>query len=96
MKVTSDNTRDVVKHFRTIEIEDGPVVDGGEGFSPSYIPGTLFKVNKAKQEWVGDKEPDTVLVSGDLVDSALAVRSNYSRRYYLTKEEIPEWLRDIL
>lgn len=96
MKVLSDIQRDVVRHYRTIEIKDGPVVDAGEGPMASYYPGTLFKVDTIKQEWIGDAEPETVLVSGPYIGHRVdSARDRYDVRYR-AKDGYPDWLKEIL
>jgi hypothetical protein len=95
MKVLSDTTRDVIRHYRTIEIEDGPVVDAGEGPMASYYPGTLFRADRIKQEWVGKVEPETVLVSGPYIGDRTDARDRYEVRYR-AKDGYPEWIKNIL
>ena len=95
MKVRSDNTAHVTRHFRTIQIEDGPVVDAGEGPMASYFPGTLFKADTIKQEWTGDKEPVTVLVSGPYIGERDAARDRYEVRYRAV-DGYPDWIKEIL
>lgn len=95
MKVLSDTTRDVVRHYRRIEIKDGPVVDAGEGPMSSYFPGTLFKVDTVKQDWIGDAEPETVLVSGPYIGDHADGRNRYDVRYR-AKDGYPEWIKNIL
>lgn len=94
MKVISDTTRDVVRHFRTIEIKDGPVVDVGEGHMAAYFPGTLIKADRLKQEWVGDEEPATVLVSGKYLGNRTD-RYRYDIRYRAV-DGYPDWIKNIL
>lgn len=95
MKVLSDNTRDVVRHYRTIDIEDGPVVDAGEGPMSSYYPGTLFKADKLRQDWIGDREPETVMVSGEYIGDRADGRSRYEVSYR-AKDGYPDWIKEIL
>lgn len=97
MKVLSDIQRDVVRHFRTIQIEDGPVVDAGEGPAASYYPGTLFKADTIKQEWIGDAEPVTVLVSGKYLGQRedTYARERYDVRYRIS-DGLPDWIKEIL
>jgi hypothetical protein len=95
MKVVSDNTREVVRHFRTLEIEDGPQVDcGDEGPHASYFPGTIIRVDKIKLEWVGDADPETVEVSGPYVGVRHQGRNRYSRRYRM--DSLPGWLWKVI
>jgi hypothetical protein len=94
-KVISDKQSEVVKHYRTIQIEDGPTVDcGGTGQYESYFPGTLIKVDKLKLEWIGDAEPLTVEASGPYVGEPHDGKSRYNRRY--PYGVLPEWIRELL
>lgn len=95
MKVLSDNTAHVTRHYRTIEFADGPVVDAGEGPMSNYYTGTLIKADTLKQEWTGDREPETVLVSGDYVGVRESVRQRYDIRYR-AKDGYPDWIKEIL
>jgi hypothetical protein len=96
MKVVSDSTREVVRHFRTIEIEDGPEIDcGGDGPYESYHPGTIIQVDKIKLQWVGDADPETVEISGLHIGARHQLsRYRYSRQYRM--DALPDWLWDIL
>jgi hypothetical protein len=97
MRVVTDKHREVVRHFRTIELEDGPTVDVGEGPTASYFPGTLIVADRLKQEWVGDAEPLTVLVSGPYVGGRgdTQTRDRYEIRYRAV-DGYPDWIKNIL
>jgi len=96
MKVVSDTHGEVVRHFRTIEIEDGPVVDCGESPASSYMPGTMIIADKLQMEWTGNAGPITVLVSGDYVGVNAAVnRNRYDVRYRIS-DGLPQWIQEIL
>ncbi len=94
MRVIIDRHAEVVRHFRTIEIEDGPLIDAGASPMASYYPGTIIRATKIKQEWIGDTEPVTVLVSGPYQGYADNKRSEYSVRYRM--DALPGWLKEIL
>lgn len=94
MRVLSDKHSEVVRHFRTIELEDGPLVDCGAGPSASYNPGTIIRAEKLKLEWINDKEPETVLVSGPY-QGLTSGRAEYNVRYRL-KDGLPDWIKEIL
>jgi hypothetical protein len=95
MKVVSDRHAEVVKHFRTIIIEDGPIVDCGEGPTASYMPGTLIRADKIQMEWVGDAEPVTVLVSGMFTGTSDHFKKRYDIRYRI-QDSLPGWIQEIL
>lgn len=96
MRVVTDKHSEVVRHFRIIELEDGPTVDVGEGPTASYFPGTLIVADRLKQEWVGDAEPVTVLVSGRYVgDRTGQNRERYEIRYRAV-DGYPDWIKNIL
>ena len=94
-KVISDTHREVVKHYRTIEIQDGPLIDaGGDGPYASYYPGTMFKADRLKMEWIGEGEPMTVEVSGPYVGEVESARHRYNQRY--RTDNLPDWIKEIL
>jgi hypothetical protein len=92
MKVVSDKHGEVVRHYRTIEIEDGPVIDAGDAVSASYILGTMFRATKLKMEWIGATEPVTVLVEGPSESGSGRI---YSVRYRM-QDGLPQWIQEIL
>lgn len=95
MKVTSDKIKTIHRHYRTIEIEDGPTIDaGGDGPHESYYPGTLFTVDKLKLEWIGDDEPVSIEASGPYVGVERSAKGRYSRRYRM--DSLPDWLKEVL
>jgi len=94
MKVLSDKHSEVVRHYRTILIEDGPVIDCGMGRTASYKEGTMIRADKLQMEWIGDAEPVTILVSGIYLGD-----DNFKKRYdvrYRMVDALPYWIQEIL
>jgi hypothetical protein len=95
MRVVNDKHSEVVRHFRTIDIEDGPEIDcGGTGEYENYFPGTLIRVDKIKLEWIGDAEPKTVEVSGPYTGKQHNGKTRYNRRYPM--DALPGWLWNVI
>lgn len=94
MKVLSDKTGQTVKHYRTILVEDGPLVDCGQGPTSSYVPGTIIRADKLQLEWVGDAVPVTVLVSGIFTGDD-SFKKRYDIRYRM-QDGLPTWVQEVL
>jgi hypothetical protein len=96
MRIVSDKHAEVVRHYRTIQIEEGPTIDcGGTGEYENYHPGTLITVDTLKIEWLGSNEPVTVEVSGPYVGKPHFGKERYSRRYRIS-DGLPDWVKEIL
>lgn len=95
MRVLTDKQTEVVRHYRTIEIADGPLVDVGAAPTSTYYPGTMIRADRLKLEWVGDTEPVTVLVSGPYQGDDGSGRRRYEVRYRM-QDGLPDWVAELL
>lgn len=65
MKIIDDAERTVITHYRTIKIEDGPVISAGD----SYVEGTQFRVERIKINRLEGKPAERVKLDGPRVDA---------------------------
>lgn len=79
-------------HFRTLLIEDGPVIDGG----PSYASGLKFKVEKISIKWNHGEAPTEVRVAGHREKKDGTFGTLVHDRKYFSWQEIPDWLAQLL
>lgn len=92
MKIIKDSVDTVIKHYRVIEVEDGPVVDAGE----DYSPGTRMRVEEVRFSWLEEAEPHRVVVFGHRINKNGRTGAIRLTAEYPAWRGLPEWLEAIV
>lgn len=88
MKVTSDRKGSVVKHFRTLEVEDGPTIPAGD----NYVDGCQQIVDRIRIEWQNDSKALSVRVRGFIVSKDGTVTTHRPEQGFTRRLGFPDWL----